>query len=262
MTNQFSFKDFENVYIKATYNMRIGNREIAPGEVITSFDKIQIAGLMDVTDVRSANGGFGNRARVYWQTVQEQQLQFSQGVMSKDQFALMANSFMLDRSNLPAVGITTTEYVETSEQSTVQLQNIPCKDLYVYSKDTGAKITNYTIDGKVLTFTNMPFTELVINYIYDYTKAEELFRLGRSLINGFVSLEGRTRVKDDTTGLVKTGILFIPHLKLTSDLSIRLGAQANPVVANFTGIGVPVGSRNEAYVSEFCILGDDLSSDF
>lgn len=262
MDGQFSFKDFENVYLKATYNMKIGNREFSPNEVITVFDKIQIAGLADVTDVRSARGGFGNRARVYWQTVQEQNLQFAQGVMSKYQFALMANSFMFDKTDLPAVGITTTEYHEISEQNTITLEHKPCKDLYIYKKETGEKITDYSIDESLITFTDMAYTEVVVNYIYDYTNATELFRLGRALINGFVSLEGRTRIKDDTTGLVKTGILYIPHLKLTSDLSIRLGAQANPIVANFSAIGVPVGSRNETYVSEFCILGDDLSSDF
>ena len=47
-----------------------------------------------------------------------------------------------------------------------------------------------------------------------------------------------------------------------SDLSIRLGAQANPVVGNFKAIGVPVGSRGNSYVSEFYFLSNDIDSDF
>ena len=55
------------------------------------------------------------------------------------------------------------------------------------------------------------------------------------MFNGFLELEGKTRVKDDTSGLITTGIIKIPKLKLMSGLSIRLGAQANPVV----GKGLP-----------------------
>ena len=46
-----------------------------------------------------------------------------------------------------------------------------------------------------------------------------------------------------------------------SDLSIRLGAQATPIVGNFVAEGTPVGSRGNTYVSEFFILGDDIESD-
>ena len=42
MENMFSFKDLEKVRIKATYNMKIGDREILEGETIALFDKIQI----------------------------------------------------------------------------------------------------------------------------------------------------------------------------------------------------------------------------
>ena len=33
-----SFKDFESVKLKATYNIEIGERSIEPGEVIAYFD--------------------------------------------------------------------------------------------------------------------------------------------------------------------------------------------------------------------------------
>jgi hypothetical protein len=39
-----SFKDFESVRLKATYNIEIGDRTIVPGETIAYFDQIQIAG--------------------------------------------------------------------------------------------------------------------------------------------------------------------------------------------------------------------------
>ena len=74
-------------------------------------------------------------------------------------------------------------------------------------------------------------------------------------------LEGRTRIKDDVTGQVVTGIFKVPKLRLMSDLSIRLGPQASPVTGNFRAEGVPVGSKGNSYVSEFFILSDDIESD-
>ena len=95
----FSFKEFEEVRLKATYNIEIGNRSIQAGETIAKFDKIFISGLSEVVDRVSANGGFDNRARVYWETTREQRLNFSQGVLSKEQFALLSNSRMIENQS-------------------------------------------------------------------------------------------------------------------------------------------------------------------
>ena len=82
------------------------------------------------------------------------------------------------------------------------------------------------------------------------------------LWNSREKLELRMMKPDDTTGQVVTGIIKIPKLKLMSDLSISLGAQASYAVGNFQAIGVPVGTRGSSYVSEFCLLETDIDSDF
>ena len=102
----------------------------------------------------------------------------------------------------------------------------------------------------------------MVSYTYNYLEGAKVVKVGNRLFNGFVELEGRTRVKDDTTGQVVTGLIKIPKLKLMTGLSIRLGAQATPVVANFKGVGVPVGSRGNSYLSEFYFLNNDIDSDF
>ncbi len=58
-----------------------------------------------------------------------------------------------------------------------------------------------------------------------------------------------------------TGIIKIPKLKLMSGLSMRLGAQANPVVGKFSAVGVPVESRHNSYVMEVEFLNNDIDSD-
>lgn len=258
----FSFKEFESVRLKATYNMKIGNREISAGETIVKFDNILIAGLSDVVQRVSANGGFDNRARVLWETTKEEKLSFAQGVFSHEQFALLANARLLDVEKNEEVLITEREELESNEHGVVTLKNIPAdlSQLFIYNKETGAKITNFTIDGKNITLTSN-FLDVIVDYTYNYTNGAKVFKLGQKLLTGFVELEGRTRIKEDSNGNVYTGIIKIPRLRLMSDLSIRLGTNANPVVANFAAVGVPVGSRGNTYVSEFYFLNDDIESD-
>lgn len=259
MENQFSFKNFENVRLKATYNMEIGNRTIDVGETIVMFDKVQIAGLNEITNRVSANGGFDNRARVFWETANEQRITFSQGVFNKVEFELLSNSRLIEKSNNQFILLTAREVAESNEDKQFTLKNEPVKNLFVYKAADGSKL-EYTVNNKVVTI-NDKFVDVIVDYQYAYTKDTSIYLLGQKYLNGFLELEGITRVKDDVTGQVVTGILRIPHLKLMSDLSIRLGAQANPVVANFSAIGVPVGARGNTYISEFYLLSDDIQSD-
>ena len=259
MEGQFSFKSFENVRLKATYNMEVGNRHIEEGETIAIFDKIQIAGLSETVARVTANGGFDNRAHVFWETVQEQKLTFAQGIFNKTQFALLTNARVIENGNEAPLMLTLREMLESDADGKITLREVPLQSIFVYDVNNGGRL-EFIQDGNVLTIST-PYTDVIVDYNYNYSNNAEVFLLGSKYFNGFVSLEGLTRVKDDTTGQVVTGVIKIPHLKLMSDLSIRLGAQANPVVANFMATGVPVGSRGNTYVSEFYLLSDDIMSD-
>lgn len=260
MEDLFSFKELEPCYLKATYPIEIGNRTIESGEVLAQFDKIQVAGLQNLIERKSANGGFDNRGHVFWESTKEIDLRFSQGVFSKLQFALLSNSKLVKIGEKEKVPVTKTESKESNENGIFELEQVPNK-LFLYNKETGDKITEFTQNEKEIIIA-APFLEVLAQYTYDYAGGGEVVKIGSNLFSGYIELEGRTRVKDDTTGHVVTGLIRIPRLKLMSDLSIRLGAQANPVVANFNAVGVPVGSRGNSYVSEFFFLNNDVDSDF
>ena len=255
-----SFKSLENVRLKATYNMKIGERNIEPGETIAHFDKIQISNFNEIRNIVAARGGFGNRAHVFWETTKEIQFTFTQGVFSKTQFGLLTNAKILKAELDEPILITTTEKVETNEESRFYLSKEVYDELFVYDELTGEKYSPYYTNNSYIV-ANHPYTNLIITYRYVYNKGATIIHIGERLFNGFVELEGITRVKDDTSGLVTTGIIRIPKLKLMSGLSIRLGAQANPVVGNFQAVGVPVDSRYNSYVMEFDFLNNDIDSD-
>lgn len=259
MSNEFSFKDFENVLIKSTQNIEIGSRLVKEGEVIARFDKIQIAGLHEAKEYITAHGGYGDRDHVYWETTRQLDLTFSQGVFSKDQFGLMLNSQILSIEDDSPLEISQYEILESDENGKVRLKEVPFRDCFVYAKDTG-ELIDFQLEDNEITI-NDSYKEVIVTYTYNYTRGAKVCRIGSRLLNSFVSLEGRTRVKDDETGKIVTGIIKIPKLKLMSDLSIKLGTQASPVVGMFRGVGIPVGSGRNSYVSEFCFLEDDIDSD-
>lgn len=254
-----SFKSLENVHLKATYDMRIGNKEFEEGETIALFDKIQISSLNEFKEIVAARGGFDNRGHVFWEKTRSVSLNFSQGVFSNTQFALLNNAKVFNIAKDEPLLITTIEKTETNENGFFEMQHQLAGKMFVYNAQTGEKYSwrfyqnHYIVDAY--------YTNIIIIYEYDYLNGATILKIGQRFLNGFVSLEGRTRVKDDTSGLITTGIIKIPKLKLMSGLSIRLGAQANPVVGNFTAEGVPVDSRNSSYVMEFEFLNNDIDSD-
>ena len=42
---------------------------------------------------------------------------------------------------------------------------------------------------------------------------------------------------------------------------MRLGPQANPVVANFYGVAYPVGGKGDKQVVDYIILNQDIDAD-
>ena len=90
--SQFSFSELYSCVLKATYPIEVKDRTIEPGEIIASFDKIKLSSIAEVMNVFRASGGWDNRAHVFWETTQEVDLTFSQGVFNETQFSLLNNS--------------------------------------------------------------------------------------------------------------------------------------------------------------------------
>ncbi len=254
-----SFKSLENVHLKATSNIEAGGISFQEGETIALFDKIQISGLNEMKDYVAARGGFDNRGHVFWETTREMRFTFSQGVFSKLQFGLLNNAKVLKIAENEPLLITKIEELESDENGVITTSLEPVDQIFVYDKATGAKYEWQKV-GNSLEI-NEEYTDVIVSYRYNYLEGATVLKFGQQFLNGFIELEGKTRVKDDTSGLITTGIIKIPKLKLMSGLSIKLGTQANPVVGNFQAVGVPVGSRNGSYVAEIDFLENDIDSD-
>ena len=258
--NNFGFKELYDVSLKTTYPIELEGRIIETGETIAVFDKIQLATLNEKKNIASAKGGYDNRALVFWEETNEIQLRFTQGIFSKTLFALMSNSTLIKQAENSPIMINIREKIESDEAARAITKKRIQPPVFVYDAKTGEKINNPSI-GTQHIITSKPYEEIIVDYWYSYTNSATTMVVGRPLTNGYLSLTGKTRVKDEVTGQVKTGIINIPKLKLMSDLSMRLGDNATPIVGRLDALALPVGNRGDKKVMEILFLEDDIDSD-
>lgn len=283
--NEFSFKELYSCRLKSTYNLEVAGRTIEVGEVIADFDRIQIANFQEIKSHIAARGGYNNEPQVVWDATQQLNLEFTQGIFSKTQYALMNNLKYLKPVEESKELIGMREELESDEAGEIELRYRPHCDVFIYTidKDTGwaQKFTWSNLDSSAkykwiwlgleidegrkirLEIDGQPvvYKDVIVDYCYQYTGKTQTMLVGKEFTNGFLWLEGKTRVKDDVTGQVKTGVLRIPKLKLMSDLSIRVGAQANPQVGHFRACAYPTGSQGNKEVMRMIFLEDDIDSD-
>ena len=260
--NEFGLKELYELTLKATYPIEMAGRKFEPGEVIARFDKIQLANFKEVVSRVSANGGFDNRAHVIWEDPKEIQLDFTQGIFSDRQFALLCNSRLVIKKENSCVLIPSHYKGESDDEGKIFVGRALISDVFVYNAKTYEKIIPKSVDlekGEIVI--EQKYCDVEVDFNFCYQDDTSTCILGRKLIEGYLLLEGKSRVKDDITGKTRTAILRIPRLKLVSDLTMRLGREATPVLANFNAIGLPTGGKGNKQIMELLFLNDDIDAD-
>lgn len=260
MTDELGFKELYEVSLKATYPIEVGDTLIEVGETIASFDKIQLANFQEVKSFASANGGWDNRSHIYWETTKEVKINFTQGIFSKIQLALMVNSKLITNLGEQIIPINAREEFESDGNGNIIIDRTLREPIFVYDKETGKKLTDWKRVDNVIELVN-PYHEVIIDYWYDYNNGYSTLLVGQALTRGYFSLTGKMRVKDGLTGKVRTGIINIPKLRLMSDLSMRVGSDAIPQVGRLDAVAVPEGARGQQKVMEIIFLNDDIDAD-
>ena len=253
----YGIKELYSVALKATYNMEIGGVTFEPGEVVMRFDKLLIAHIAEDKTISSARGGASNSPLVTWDNTRDVQFMCEQGVISKSGLAILSRSKLLHKNqgekiSVPIIG----EEIEP-ENGIITLKYMPNGNGFIYNAETGKKLYS-NLNSQTYAATDT----VIADYEFDYTNGSDTLEVGHRLFNGYLKLEGKMRLKDDSDGHDKTVIVTIPQLKITSSLTMRLGKNANPTVGSFSFIGYPVGQRGAQKVVSFEILNDDIDSDF
>ena len=263
MDNNFGLKELYNVSIKLNHDTTFNNRQFYAGETIGYFDRIQLSNFDEIKKITTARGGFDNSPLIIWQTTQQINVSFAQGIFSKSQFALMSNNKLIKQQDNEAILISKRETLDTSSTSTIQPSHRVEKNLFVYDMASGEKIQYEKIDELIY---QLPIeyknSSVLVDYQYEYGGKVEILEVSEELTNQYLLLEGYARVKDDISGATKTAIIRIPKLKLSSSLHLRLGQNATPILGQLEGFCIPDGPRGASKAMEIIFLDDDIDADF
>lgn len=258
-TNVFGLMEIYDCVFKPTYDMKVGKRLVQAGEPLLVFDSLQMADFHELKNRTSAKGGYNNQTWITWESPKELDLTFTQGVFSQTHLAMLGNSFI---KQAEAVAVPKIEKLEIDDNLQVQLRYKPDGDIFIYNRQSGKKYTQLDMKENVITIADAQvYDEAIIHYSFIYNDANSI-SIGRQLCTGFLDVTAKTRLKDDITGKLVTGIFHMPKVKLVSDFSIRLGNNVPPAVGNFKVAAFPTGSKGSEKVMEFISLNDDIDSDF
>ena len=264
MEDYFGIKEIYDVSLKCIFPMEINGRKYDINESIIKFDRIQLAPLSESKTRTYASGGYGNAQLINWEKTNEVSFIISEGVISKIGLALLSNSQLAKKEAGEIISVPFTEKLETDDLGKVELKYRPNQDgtFFVYNVDTGERIENYHLENNILELENSPYKNIYIDYTFSYERKANILTIGKRLVDGYLKLDGKLRLKDDSDGQIKTGIIEIPRIKLMSDLTMRLGSEASPYVYRFQIVGLPVGERGNQYVCKIIILDNEIDSDF
>lgn len=252
MDTLFSMTELYDVVLKANSPTSLFGKTFEEGEVVMAFDRISVALIEPRSQTVSAKGGEGNHPQVLWDTVSEVYLTFAQGVFSMNQLSLMGNA--RQKQQIP-IRITRKENQRTDDNRILTLSKIPSGKIFIYDLD-GNK-TEFTRLGDRSIELDTSGKWYSIHYEVD-AQATQLISIGAESGIGFMTLEGKTRVKGEQDGKDRLGIFHFPKVQLMSSLSIRLNNDfPSPVVGTFMVNVLPVGSRKNKTFYEFILLRDE-----
>ena len=261
--SQFGAKELYDVVLRVRNQELIGTRSLEAGEPLATFEKIQYGTILEKKKDVHAKGGTGNQVLVSWVDTQEVAFNFSQGVFTKTDLALLSNANIEQESE---VVVPTIEYHKIDENGKVYLDYEPMEGhIFVFHYggiDKVGKVSHeeWEIEGSTITFKSSEYNFSTVKIIYEftYTNKNDTIYVGQPLINGYLELTGKTTLRNDTTGKEHTAILRVPKFKIVSDFSITLGTDVPPLSVAFRGVGYPVGPRKQERVMEIVILDENI----
>lgn len=102
----------------------------------------------------------------------------------------------------------------------------------------------------------------VVDYYYEYRGSALIYTVQKERFNGLFTLEAKFYSKDENEGLNYTNVLYMPKVRVVSNINLRLGERADPTVSTFNIIGLPetVGTYKNL-IMDITRLSEDIDGD-
>ena len=298
MDQYFGHKELYEVVLKAKNPMQFGDRYIEADEPVLYFNNVNMSLLTEQNRPIFARGGWGNMPRVIWEERSEVQFQMVEGVMSSVGMGILLSSNVMsqeDKSPLyihmkegPIIANTHLTVIDGEEKEVPYLDLrqkpvfYPTKKIFIFAYNRNAiqqKIYGKWIDGVIDGFENPVnrielyldknckepaenSSEYVIDYYYQYEDEALIYSVKKDRFNNLFTLEAKFYSKDENEGQNYTNVLYMPKVRIVSNINLRLGERADPTVSTFNIIGLPetVGDQKNL-IMEITRLNEDIDAD-
>ena len=282
----FGIKELYEVVLRARNPMNFGNRRVEVDEPVLYFENISMSLLQERNNVIMARGGWSNMPRVIWEDRSEVEFTLSEGVISSISLGiLLSTQIGIKGKEEPYLVPKREGPFYPTDKVRIHLQHWPVEYpkkktfIFDYERDVvqqkiyGKRIYDEPDDFDPTSY--VPCLELykdkelkeladtdreyLIDYYYEYNKESLLYTIQKERFNGLFSLEGRFYSKDENDGYNYTNLIYMPKVRVVSDINLRLGERADPTVSVFNIIALPentAGKNN--LILEITRLNEDL----
>lgn len=283
----FGVKELYEAVLRAKVPMQFGTRYIEEGEPVLYFEKVTMAVLNEKSSPVMARGGWSNLPRVIWEDRSEVKFTLSEGVLSQVSLGILLSAVTTSPEQDKPLLVQKKEGPFTlTGTHRIYLQHWPTNKKKVFILEVDRKAVQKKIYGKYVDvndpFDNtkkLPCIELykdkeckeyadigaqyVVDYYYEYGDEALIYSIEKERFNGLFTLEGKFYSKDETEGINYTNLLYMPKVRIVSDINLRLGERADPTMSVFNIIGLPenVGGGKESLVLEITHLNSNIDEE-
>lgn len=262
----FNIKEMYEACLKTTKTMKIGNREFEKGEPFLYFKNLKLeSSISSLFNPVIQSGGKNNVPLVLWQDHSEKiAIQVSEGTLDKISFQALTGAGVI--GTLGDTLVFKNESLFTNSSGKVTLSQKPCQKqpIFVF-KLNGAggleKLTDWTLEEKTIQ-TQENSADVFISYYYVESTSAIDYVLGyKNLNNSFFNFEGKMYYQEESKGENKTCLVKAPRVQILSNMLLKAGAKANPIVANFTLVAFPI-EKQKGKTLTLRYLDRDIDGDF
>lgn len=253
----FGIKELYEVVLKAKVPMQFGSRRLEEGEPVLYFENVSISMFSERNSPIMARGGWSNMPRVIWEDRSEVTFSLTEGVMSSISMGILLSANMTEKQEGTSIAVPMREGpFELDSDDSFVLNHMPILPprkkvfIYEYERDVGQKKVYgniiqeiHNIAGEVVPRIKVKEADAtkhyMVDYYYEYKDKALIYLIQKERFNGLFTLEGKFYSKDENDGLNYTNLIYMPKVRVVSDINLRLGERADPTTSVFNIVGMP-----------------------
>lgn len=292
----FGVKELYEVVLRAKTPMKFGERNIEADEPVLYFENVTMSVLNEDSRPIMARGGWSNLPHVIWEDRNDVTFQLQEGILSNLSMGILFNAKVCKQEENQKLYVNkregpleveyhpqTLEEIENDvpPQAFIRLEklpilypekkafifdwdrNMPQRKLYGQLQQEQDSLDNYIIDlyeDKEHNHPAQQTKQCLVDYYYEYENDALIYLIQKERFNGLFTLEGKFYSKDENEGKNYTNIIYMPKVRVVSDINLRLGERANPTMSVFNIIGMPenMGGNKKGLILQITRLDSDI----